>query len=44
MTLEPNDLILTGTPKGTGQIRNGDKIECELGSIVKFSFDIEADD
>lgn len=44
MTLEPNDLILTGTPKGTGQILAGDKIECELGDIVKLKFDIEGED
>lgn len=43
MTLEPNDLILTGTPKGAEQIRNGDVIECELGDLVRFKFDIKDD-
>lgn len=43
MTLEPNDLILTGTPKGSDQVLAGDTIECELGELVKFKFQIEAD-
>lgn len=43
MTLEPNDLILTGTPKGAGQVRAGDKIECELGDILKFEFNVQDD-
>lgn len=43
MTLEPNDLILTGTPKGAVQIRNGDVIECELGDLVKIKFDVQDD-
>ncbi|XP_053672043.1 acylpyruvase FAHD1, mitochondrial [Anopheles nili] len=31
MTLEPNDLLLTGTPAGGGPVRHGDVIECGLG-------------
>ncbi|KAK6465169.1 fumarylacetoacetate hydrolase family protein [Scheffersomyces coipomensis] len=30
MTLEKGDLILTGTPKGVGQIKPGDKVEAYL--------------
>lgn len=38
MTLEKGDLILTGTPKGVGQIKVGDKIEAALkvdGKIIE---------
>lgn len=31
MTLEENDLLLTGTPAGAGPVRHGDVIECGLG-------------
>lgn len=31
MTLEENDLLLTGTPAGAGPVRAGDVIECGLG-------------
>jgi len=30
MTLNENDLILTGTPSGVGRFRAGDTIECAL--------------
>lgn len=32
-TLLPGDVILTGTPAGVGQIRPGDRIECEVEGI-----------
>lgn len=38
MTLEPNDIILTGTPKGAQPIKNGDTIECGIGNLIKMSF------
>ena len=44
MTLEENDLILTGTPKGAEQVLPGDTIECELGELVKFQFKCESDE
>lgn len=44
MTLEPNDLILTGTPKGAEQVMDGDTIECMLGDLVRFEFKVEADE
>lgn len=44
MTLEPNDLILTGTPKGAEQVVDGDTIECELGDLVKFEFKVQLDE
>jgi 2-keto-4-pentenoate hydratase/2-oxohepta-3-ene-1,7-dioic acid hydratase in catechol pathway len=37
MTLEPGDLIFTGTPAGVGELKAGDKVEVEidgLGSIM----------
>jgi 2-keto-4-pentenoate hydratase/2-oxohepta-3-ene-1,7-dioic acid hydratase in catechol pathway len=37
MTLEPGDLIFTGTPAGVGALRDGDRVEVEidgLGSLV----------
>ncbi len=30
MTLEPGDLILTGTPEGIGPLRDGDEVEVEI--------------
>ena len=33
MTLEPGDVILTGTPKGVGPIRAGDQVEVEIEGI-----------
>jgi acylpyruvate hydrolase len=46
MTLEPGDIVLTGTPKGVGAIVPGDKVEGELsynGEVVehgRFEFDV----
>jgi len=33
MTLEPGDVILTGTPEGVGPIRAGDRVEVEIEGI-----------
>lgn len=33
MTLNPGDIILTGTPKGTGKVRNGDTMEVKIIGI-----------
>jgi 2-keto-4-pentenoate hydratase/2-oxohepta-3-ene-1,7-dioic acid hydratase in catechol pathway len=33
MTLEPGDVILTGTPEGVGPIRPGDQVEVEIEGI-----------
>ena len=30
MTLEPGDLVLTGTPAGVGKLRSGDEVEVEV--------------
>ncbi len=33
MTLNPGDIILTGTPEGVGGLQSGDVIECEVSGI-----------
>lgn len=43
MTLEPYDLILTGTPGGAGQVSPGDSIECGLGDLVKMKFKVKGE-
>jgi 2-keto-4-pentenoate hydratase/2-oxohepta-3-ene-1,7-dioic acid hydratase in catechol pathway len=30
MTLEPGDLVLTGTPKGVGEVKTGEVMSCEI--------------
>ncbi len=36
MTLEPGDLIMTGTPEGVGEILTGDILEAQLGNICSL--------
>src|ERR1044071_1502945 len=33
MTLEPGDLIFTGTPAGTGELKNGDEVVVEIEGL-----------
>jgi 2-keto-4-pentenoate hydratase/2-oxohepta-3-ene-1,7-dioic acid hydratase in catechol pathway len=33
MTLEPGDVIATGTPAGVGPLRDGDEVEVEVEGI-----------
>jgi 2-keto-4-pentenoate hydratase/2-oxohepta-3-ene-1,7-dioic acid hydratase in catechol pathway len=33
MTLEPGDVVLTGTPAGVGELKPGDRIEVEVEGI-----------
>lgn len=40
-TLEPGDLILTGTPPGVGPVKAGDTIQCGLGNLVTMSFPVQ---
>jgi len=40
-TLEPNDIILTGTPAGVGPVKDGDTIEGGLDEVVKISFKVQ---
>ncbi len=37
MTLEPGDLIATGTPAGTGQLHDGDTVEVEITGVGTLS-------
>lgn len=45
MTLEPCDLIMTGTPKGASRIKSGDIIEAGLSEngtkLVKMTFRVK---
>ena len=40
MTLERGDLILTGTPEGVGEIKEGDLLEARLGSFCSLTVDV----
>lgn len=42
-TLEPGDVILTGTPQGVGPVEEGQVIACGLGDIVEMSFPVVAE-
>jgi len=37
MTLEPGDIILTGTPAGIGPLRDGDRVDVEIDGIGTLS-------
>jgi len=41
MTLEPGDLIFTGTPSGVGPLAAGDIVEVELGGIAVLTNSVE---
>ncbi|CDZ76512.1 Homoprotocatechuate catabolism bifunctional isomerase/decarboxylase [Legionella massiliensis] len=41
-SLQPGDLIFTGTPEGTGRIQQGDRIEIELADKLKVDFSVLA--
>ena len=39
MTLEPGDMITTGTPSGIGPVKPGDKVEIrieQIGTLTNF--------
>ena len=42
MTLEENDVLLTGTPAGVGPIQPGDVIEGGLDDLLRLKFDVVA--
>jgi 2-keto-4-pentenoate hydratase/2-oxohepta-3-ene-1,7-dioic acid hydratase in catechol pathway len=44
MTLEPGDLIATGTPSGVGPLASGDVVEIEVGGVGKLSNPVVAED
>ncbi|XP_002070325.2 acylpyruvase FAHD1, mitochondrial isoform X2 [Drosophila willistoni] len=43
MTLEPNDLILTGTPNGSDAFKAGDVIECGMADLATMKFQVCAE-
>lgn len=43
MTLEPSDLILTGSPPGMGPVSPGDVIECGITDVVTMKFPVTSD-
>ncbi|MDR1944209.1 MAG: fumarylacetoacetate hydrolase family protein, partial [Synergistaceae bacterium] len=36
-TLEPGDIIATGTPEGVGRVQPGDRVEVEIDGIGVLS-------
>ncbi len=42
MTLEPGDIIATGTPEGVAQIRDGDTIEAEIDKVGRLRVRVAA--
>jgi 2-keto-4-pentenoate hydratase/2-oxohepta-3-ene-1,7-dioic acid hydratase in catechol pathway len=43
MTLEPGDLIATGTPAGTGPLHEGDVVEVEISGVGTLSNPVRMD-
>jgi 2-keto-4-pentenoate hydratase/2-oxohepta-3-ene-1,7-dioic acid hydratase in catechol pathway len=43
MTLEPGDLIVTGTPAGTGPLHHGDVVEVEITGVGVLSNPVRAE-
>jgi len=41
MTLEPGDVILTGTPSGVGPLAAGDSVEVEVGGVGVLNNSVE---
>jgi 2-keto-4-pentenoate hydratase/2-oxohepta-3-ene-1,7-dioic acid hydratase in catechol pathway len=44
MTLEPGDLVLTGTPEGVGTLAPGDVVEVEIAGVSRVSNPVTRDD
>ncbi|SFR45966.1 2-keto-4-pentenoate hydratase/2-oxohepta-3-ene-1,7-dioic acid hydratase (catechol pathway) [Halogeometricum rufum] len=42
MTLEPGDVISTGTPAGVGALSDGDRVEVEVGGVGVLEHDVRA--
>ena len=41
MTLEPGDVVLTGTPAGVGTLANGDRVEVEVAGVGVLANPVE---
>jgi 2-keto-4-pentenoate hydratase/2-oxohepta-3-ene-1,7-dioic acid hydratase in catechol pathway len=44
MTLEPGDIILTGTPSGVGPLQPGDEVTVEIENIGALSNPVALDE
>lgn len=44
MTLEPGDLIATGTPEGVGPLNDGDEVEVEVAGVGTVTNPVRMDD
>lgn len=44
MTLEPGDLVLTGTPEGVGTLTPGDVVEVDIAGVSRVSNPVTSDD
>jgi 2-keto-4-pentenoate hydratase/2-oxohepta-3-ene-1,7-dioic acid hydratase in catechol pathway len=42
MTLEPGDVLLTGTPEGVGPLNDGDRVEVEVSGVGVLANPVEA--
>lgn len=42
-TLEPGDIIITGTPSGVGPLKDGDRVEVEIENIGTLSNPVQAE-
>lgn len=42
MTLEPGDLLLTGTPEGVGPLTHGDRVKIEIDGLSALEFGVTA--
>jgi len=43
MTLEPGDVLLTGTPEGVGPVQPGQVISCGISGVCEESWRVEAE-
>ena len=43
MTLEPGDLVLTGTPEGVGTLAPGDVVEVEIAGVSRVTNPVTSD-
>jgi 2-keto-4-pentenoate hydratase/2-oxohepta-3-ene-1,7-dioic acid hydratase in catechol pathway len=43
MTLEPGDLIFTGTPSGVGELHDGDRVDVEIDGLGRISNPVRAE-
>jgi len=41
MTLEPGDILLTGTPPGVGPVRSGDRITAGIDGMEPLSVEVK---